>query len=86
MTFGARLVEADGSISDGFSWVERALIAPNVTDIGLYARPILTAQPDTVGIGIGAGAALALGPDGQIEIWGAQRVAVALGTAYQTGE
>jgi hypothetical protein len=86
MAFGARLVERGGGISDGFAWIERTLIAPNVTDIGQYARAVLTTQPDTLAVGIGAGSALALGPDGQVEIWGAKRVSVALGSAYQTGE
>lgn len=85
MTFGAHVIAPDGSLTDGLAWLERGLVAPNVIDIGAYARPILTAQPESVGVGIGAGAALALGPDGQIEIWGAKRVAVALGSAYQTG-
>jgi hypothetical protein len=81
---GAYLVGDNDSVTSGFGWVENALIAPGVADVGVYARPIMRAHADALAIGVGAGAALALGPDGEVEVWGAQRVAVALGPAYQS--
>ena len=43
----------------------------------------MTSEPGAVALGIGSDSALALGPDGQLEVWGEQQVDVALGPAWQ---
>ncbi|PJF27889.1 MAG: hypothetical protein CUN53_02400 [Phototrophicales bacterium] len=84
--FGAYLLDADGTVSAGLGWLMNALILPGMASIGQAALPVLSVHPEAVGVGIGSGAALALGGDGEVEIWGARRVSVALGSAYQGGQ
>jgi hypothetical protein len=84
--FGAYIMDADGAVSVGLGWLLDAVILPGLASIGQVALPVLNAHPEAVGIGIGSGAALALGGDGEVEIWGARRVSVALGSAYQSGQ
>jgi hypothetical protein len=84
--FGAYMLDADGTVSAGLGWLMDALILPGLASIGQAALPALNVHPEAVGVGIGSGAALALGGDGEVEIWGARRVSVALGSAYQGGQ
>ncbi len=84
--FGAYILDADGSVSAGLGWLLDALILPGVASIGQSALPALNVYPEAVGIGIGSGSALALGGGGEVEIWGARRVSVALGSAYRGGQ
>jgi len=84
--FGAYMIGADGTVSAGLGWLLNALILPGLVSIGQEALPVLNAHPEAVGIGIGAGSALALGGDSEVEIWGARRVSVALGSAYRSGQ
>lgn len=84
--FGAYMLDRDGTVSAGLGWLMDALILPSLASIGQAALPVLNVHPEAVGVGIGNGAALALGGDGEVEIWGARRVSVALGSAYQGGQ
>lgn len=84
--FGAWLRLADGRVVTGLEWLEAALLVTGTDAVGTApdAQHILRTQAEAIAIGIGAGSALALGPDGEVELWGAQRVTVALGRAYQS--
>ena len=86
--FGQWILEdASGTLSDGFAWLERGLLLPAVTSVAdsQAAQDALQAQPDSIAVGIGVGSALVLGPQGELEIWGRQEVAVALGPQYGAG-
>jgi hypothetical protein len=83
--FGAYMIGADGAVSAGLGWLLNALILPGLMSVGQEALPVLSAYPGAVGIGIGGGSALALGGNSEVEIWGARRVSVALGSAYRGG-
>ncbi|MCC7209743.1 MAG: hypothetical protein IT323_20715 [Anaerolineae bacterium] len=65
----------------GLGWIEGAAIIPRHEDAGQSQRlrALLGEYPDAIGLGIGSDSALALGPDGQVEPWGAGRITVALG-------
>lgn len=84
--FGDWIVKPNGQLAAGLEWLQGGLIAPGITRVAEWAREVLLSQPLAYAAGIGAGSALALGPDGQIEIWGKGEVSVALGRNYQTGE
>lgn len=79
---GAWVVKSDGQLTAGLNWLEGALIAPGVTQAAAWGREILLDQPLAFVVGIGFGSALALGPDGQVEIWGKGEVAIALGRNF----
>lgn len=82
--FGAWVYLPTGRISSGLDWVHNALILPGVTAMtdSRAGREALAAQPGAVAVGIGAGSALALGPDGQVEVWGERQVTITLGRSF----
>ena len=82
MAFGAWVVQADGSLVPGLEWVDGALVGPGVASAAEWARAVLLAQPAAFAIGIGRGSALALGPDGQVQAWGAGQITIALGLDF----
>jgi len=80
--FGAWLI--DGSdIKPGLSWLAGALLT-GVDKAADAAKPIFKAQPGAIAVGVMPGSALALGPDGEIDIWGRREVTVALGPSVGT--
>lgn len=81
--FGAWLIGADG-IESGLEWLIGAAVLTGVDKAAVAAKPVLDAQPTAIAVGIMPESALALGPDGQVEIWGNREVTVALGAAYGT--
>lgn len=82
MVFGAWVVLKHNGLKDGFEWLPSALIGPGVTSAAVWARELLLTQPAAFAIGIGEGSALALGPEGQIELLGRGEVTVALGQLF----
>lgn len=70
--------------SDGAGWLADALILPGYApDQADDLRDHVAQLPDGgYGLGIGAGAALALGPDGSVEVWGNTQITVSLGRSY----
>lgn len=82
--FGGWLV-AGGKPIQGLNWLHQTLLLPNVTTLteAPAARTLLSLEPDAIVVGLGADSALALGPNGELEMWGEQRAAVALGRGYQ---
>lgn len=81
---GAWVVLDDARHTNGLEWLEGALVAPGVVSIAEseQARAVLALQPAAIVVGIGTGSALALGAEGQVEIWGQRQVTVALGGRY----
>jgi hypothetical protein len=84
--FGTWVAESNQLMS-GFDWLESGLILPGVTSLGESdpARDTLNKEALAIVIGIGEGSALALGPDGEVETWGAKQVSIALGSNYGGG-
>lgn len=84
--FGKRLLDEKGSLVEGFNWLQNALILPGITSLrqSEIAQHVLGTDADAIVIGIGGGSALALGPDGAVEIWGNRQVTLALGRNYQS--
>ncbi len=86
MSAGSWVLREAESCDSGLGWLPGALILPGVTDVASSpaASALLTEAPAAVTLGIGPQSALALGPDGELEIWGEQQVSIALGTAWHT--
>ena len=87
MQAGSWVMMEAGRRNAGLAWVPGALVLPGVCHVAAnpLARDLLGAEPAAVAIGIGPQAALALGPAGELEIWGEQQVSIALGPAWQAG-
>ena len=85
MSAGSWVLREAESCDSGLGWLPGALILPGVTDVASSpaASAMLAEAPAAVTLGIGPQSALALGPDGELEIWGEQQVSIALGTAWQ---
>jgi len=69
------------NLKPGIGWLDNALVMAPYTDeqserMKSWLKDVI---PDSYGIGIGEGAALALSPDGDVEIWGKKAVTVLLG-------
>lgn len=82
---GSWIIEDDGRRHDGLAWLPGALVVAGDTDVSAVAsvRALMESEAQAVALGIGRDAALALGPDGELEIWGEQQVNIALGPAWQ---
>jgi hypothetical protein len=70
-----------GNLQPGIGWLDGALVMAPYSDkqserMKSWLKDVI---PDSYGIGIGQDAALALSPDGEIEIWGKKAVTVLLG-------
>jgi cyanophycinase-like exopeptidase len=70
----------------GIGWVEGAIIVPHYDqdDAPAHLRELLQQHPQAYGLGIARGSALALGPSGEVEAWGAGKVTVTLGRNFST--
>jgi len=83
--FGRWIVTDNGEIKDGFDWVKNAFIEPQSTGVedSRAVRAVLNEIADAVAINIDSGSALALGPDGAVEVWGEEKkVTISLGRKY----
>lgn len=83
---GQYMLDESGELVRGLGWLEHLLILPEITHIGEFApaRELLDVQPDAVVLGIGIESALALGPDGELEVLGQRQVAIGLGRTWQS--
>lgn len=87
--FGRWVVTDNGEIVDGINWVQNAFVEPQSTgaDDSRAVRAVLDEIADAVAINIDSGSALALGPDGTVEVWGNQRnVTISLGRKFTTSD
>lgn len=84
--FGTVFIHENRGIP-GFDWVKKAFFVPGVTTVAesSVARELLGADEAAIAVGIGVGSALAMGPAGRVETWGAREVTVALGRDHTNG-
>lgn len=82
--FGRWVLSDSGELLDGLNWVENAFIEPESMGIddSRAVQMVMASIPDAVAINIAAGSALALGPDGQVEVWGDEKVTISLGRGF----
>jgi hypothetical protein len=82
---GARVFYSD-SWSAGFGWLAQSVIMPGyTTEQADRLRDWVQAYPEGYGLGLGEGAALALGPQGEVEVWGNGAITVSLGQLFRPG-
>jgi hypothetical protein len=78
---GEVLIRADGQALPALNWIPAAVIQshfhPNLP------CPILSKRPGLYRLGIPAGAALALGPDGERELWGPEKPTLTFGIGWE---
>ncbi|KXK50506.1 MAG: hypothetical protein IT298_15940 [Chloroflexi bacterium] len=80
--FGACWRSAGGGLHEGLGWITDAQLLFGIGDqaaLRAAARPTFETRPRTVALGVPSGSALALGPSGQIEVWGPRPISVTLG-------
>lgn len=82
---GGYILSDEGQFTEGLGWLQKAFILTGVSSPteSEMARKLLEADPKAIVVSIGIGSALALGAEGQIEVWGERQVAIALGRDYQ---
>ncbi len=85
MNAGAWVLFGNDSRACGLAWLPGTLILPGAAEVGTSAeaRDLLSDEPQAVALGIGPQSALALGPDGELEVWGEPQVSIVLGAAWQ---
>ena len=83
VVFGEWVRQETGEVTRGLEWLKGALILRGA-DVAEPAKTALAGQPQAIAVGIGVGSALALGPDGEIELWGKKEITVLLGRNYTT--
>jgi hypothetical protein len=70
-------IDSNIGVLDGWSWVSDLIVAPHYTSSREEdLRAAVSDRPGSVGIGLPEHAALALGPNGEQEVWGEQGVSV----------
>lgn len=80
--FGAHIL-GTGELFPGFGWLSNAIIVPYYDhERAQDLRAGLLAHPENYGAGLNEGAGLALGPAGQVEVWGNRAVTISLGQQY----
>jgi hypothetical protein len=77
---GEVLVDSNGLPHPGLGWIPAAVIQARFQP--QQACPILTTRPGLFRFGIPEGAALALGPEGERELWGAERPTLTFGIGW----
>ncbi len=80
--FGSWVIRHDQSVVQGSEWLEGAALLTTTNQLAKTAIAVFEHDPESFAVGIGEESALALGPDGQVEIWGRGQVVVALGPMY----
>lgn len=81
--FGQKF-RAGEQIRDGLVWLKRALITPDfrADQDTPRVRTLLEQLPNLYSLNIGPESALALGPNGEVEVWGERAIGVTLGASY----
>ncbi len=71
-----------GEIARGFGFLRNAVVAPHFTQTeeASLLHDLLSAHPNQLGLGIPEGTALALGPQGEVQTWGAGKVTAVVHT------
>lgn len=83
--FGRWVLSDEGEIIEGLNWIQNAFIEAQSTgaEDSRAVQTVLNEIAEAVAINVALGSALALGPDGAVEVWGEeQRVTISLGRKY----
>lgn len=83
--FGSRTLPGPGlAVSPGLAWLPGALVLPGETDPAdnEEVRHLLRQRDHAYALGLPDSAILAVGPQGQVEIWGGAAPRVALGRGW----
>ncbi len=83
--FGRWVLSDEGEIVEGLNWVQNAFIEAQSTgaEDSRAVQTVLNEIAEAVAINVASGSALALGPDGAVEVWGEeQNVTISLGRKY----
>ncbi len=83
--FGRWVLSDEGEIVDGLNWVQNAFIEAQSTgaEDSRAVQTVLNEIAEAVAINVASGSAIALGPDGAVEVWGEeQNVTISLGRKY----
>src|SRR5690606_38191474 len=83
--FVCLVLSDEGEIIEGLKLVLNAFIEAQSTGAydSLYVQIVLNDIAEAVAINVSSGSALALGPDGAVEVWGEdQNVTISLGRKY----
>lgn len=82
--FGRWVLSDNGHLLSGMDWVRDGFLEPNASGLedSRAVQAIIQTEPDAIAISISADSAIALGPDGEVELWGNGRVTVSLGQNY----
>lgn len=68
---------------EGWGWLPDAIVAPHFTsERASVLREALLAHPQALGLGIPDDTALALGPEGEVAMWGSGQVQVTIGPRF----
>lgn len=79
---GAHVPDGE-TLVPGFSWLADSVIVPGYTpEQAERLHGCVQQIPNGYGLGLAEGAALALGPLGEVEIWGNHAITVSLGQGY----
>ena len=72
----------------GYGWLANAAIITGTPAVSekRTLQDLLHKRPTTYGLNIRTGSALTFGPEGQVELWGAEQIIVSLGQAYSVRE
>jgi len=75
--------DSDGGVLEGWGWLPDAIVEPSFTaGRAPVLRAALLGHPQALGLGIPDATALALGPEGEVAMWGSGQVQVTIGPRF----
>ena len=82
--FGSWFLRGAADPLQGFGWLSNALLQvhPAHPSTLKVRQNVLQREPLAYSVEMGRDSALALGPEGQVELWGKRQIAVSLGQSY----
>jgi hypothetical protein len=82
--FGSWFLRGGDDPRPGFGWLSNALlqVSPAHPTTHKPRRELFQREPLAYSVELGQDSALALGPEGQVELWGKRQIAVSLGQGY----
>ncbi|UCF59832.1 MAG: hypothetical protein JSV37_08695 [Anaerolineaceae bacterium] len=85
---GSWFLSGDDEPTDGLGWLTGAIVLPEIEKPGEIpaVKDFLSQHKFCYALGLPRGAVLALGPNGEIEVWGIAPPSVALGIAWGDSE
>lgn len=80
---GAWITPRTGLLTDGLNWVANGLLLPTTHVTVERIKELLLQYPSSIAITISPESALALGPDGEVEVWGDREITITLGAEHR---